>query len=66
MYPFHQITHGKSHFQHTTLCYIPAQFGDEIDGIVKWDGTSDLSKLSGQVVRLKDADLYAFQFTKAE
>jgi hypothetical protein len=40
--------------------------GDEIDGVVRWKGTSDVSRLAGQVVRLrfvmKDADLYAVQF----
>ena len=41
--------------------------GDEIERIVRWKGGSDVSRLSGQPVRLrfvmKDADLYSFQFT---
>lgn len=41
-------------------------YGDEYDRTVKWAGGADVSKLAGQVVRLrwvlKDADVYAFQF----
>ena len=42
------------------------QIGNEIERIVSWDGTTDLSKLAGKKIRLrfvmKDADLYAMQF----
>ena len=42
------------------------QIGNEIDRIVSWKGTDDVSSLAGQVIRLrfvmKDADLYAIQF----
>jgi hypothetical protein len=42
------------------------QFGDELDAIATWKGESDLSKLSGKVIRLHvflhDADLYAIRF----
>jgi hypothetical protein len=41
-------------------------YGDEIDGVVRWGDTSDLSNLAGQPVRLRfvirDADLYSIQF----
>lgn len=41
-------------------------FGDQVDRIVSWNGSDDLSRLAGRSVRLKielkDADLYAFQF----
>ena len=47
----------------------PEMFGDEIDGAVRWTGGPDISRLSGQPVRLrfalKDADLYAFRFRHA-
>ena len=40
-------------------------YGDEIEGVVEWDGGSDLGALAGKSVRLrfilKDADLYAFK-----
>ncbi len=43
--------------------------GDDIDRTVRWTGGSDLSRLAGVPVRLRfvlrDADLYAFQFTAA-
>ncbi len=42
-------------------------FGDTIDRVVTWKGGADVAQLSGQAVRLrfelKDADLYAFQFS---
>tara|TARA_B100000029_G_scaffold10274_1_gene11197 strand:+ start:47 stop:466 length:420 start_codon:yes stop_codon:yes gene_type:complete len=42
--------------------------GDHIDRTVTWRTSSDLSRISGQTVRLrfvmKDADLYALQFSK--
>jgi len=41
-------------------------FGDEVDGVVKWSGKTDVGHLSGRAVRLrfvlKDADLYSMQF----
>ena len=41
-------------------------FGDEIDRTVSWNGSTDVSSIAGQPVRLRftlqDADLYAFQF----
>jgi len=41
-------------------------FGDEIDRTVSWNGSTDVSSIAGQAVRLRftlqDADLYAFQF----
>lgn len=44
--------------------------GDEVDGLVDWQGSPDLSALAGRVVRLKielkDADLFAFAFSAAE
>lgn len=42
--------------------------GNEIDGIVKWKDNFDPAKVSGQPIRLqftlKDADIFAFQFTE--
>ena len=44
----------------------PEMFGDEIDGVARWEGGSDVSSLAGRPVRLrfqlKDADVYAFRF----
>lgn len=44
------------------------QIGNEIDRVVSWEGGSDVSALAGKPVRLrlaiKDADLYAFRFSK--
>ena len=41
-------------------------FGDELDRTVSWGGSTDVSKLAGQPVRLRitlsDADLYAVRF----
>lgn len=41
-------------------------FGDTVDRAVRWNGSSDVSALAGQSVRLvfalSDADLYAYQF----
>ncbi|HHM12182.1 MAG TPA: hypothetical protein ENJ16_01415 [Planctomycetaceae bacterium] len=41
-------------------------FGDTIDRTVTWKGSNDVGALAGKPVRLrfrlKDADLYAFQF----
>ena len=52
------------------LCRSDARYGDEIGGVVRWDGDRDLGSLAGQAVRLrfilKDADLYAFKFGRAE
>ncbi|OGV70785.1 MAG: hypothetical protein A2283_21240 [Lentisphaerae bacterium RIFOXYA12_FULL_48_11] len=43
-------------------------FGNEIERTVQWKGDSDVSRLAGQIVRLrfvmKDADLFALCFTK--
>lgn len=43
------------------------QIGNELDRVVNWKGHSDLSALAGKPVRLrfvlKDADVFAFQFT---
>lgn len=44
----------------------PEIFGDQIEGVARWSGGTDLSSLAGQSVRLrfalKDADIYAFRF----
>jgi hypothetical protein len=44
--------------------------GDSIGQIVRWKNTPDLSRLAGQLVRLRvvlqDADLFAIQFRKGE
>jgi hypothetical protein len=41
-------------------------FGDQLDRTVTWKGEGDVSKLAGEVVRLRfvlsDADVYSFQF----
>lgn len=41
-------------------------YGDEIDRVVKWKGSPDVSSLAGRPVRLhiqlRDADLYSFRF----
>jgi len=41
-------------------------YGDEIEGIVRWRGGSDLSELRRRIIRLRfvmeDADLYALRF----
>jgi len=41
-------------------------FGDEIERVVTWQGSSDVSRLAGKPVRLRfclrDADLYSFRF----
>ena len=41
-------------------------FGNEIDRTVSWNGSTDVSRIAGQAIRLRftlqDADLYAFQF----
>lgn len=43
------------------------QIGNELDRVVHWKGGTDLSALAGKPVRLrfvmKDADVYAFQFS---
>ena len=43
----------------------PEMFGDEIDGLARWEDGSDVSALSGRPVRLrfhlKDADVYSFR-----
>ncbi len=49
-----------------TLADCPEIYGDAIEEVVKWKSGSDVSALTGQVVRLrfvmKDADLYAIRF----
>ena len=46
----------------------PEVFGDDLDRTVAWKENADLSKLTGQPVRLRfvlrDADLFSFQFGK--
>ncbi len=43
-------------------------YGDEIDGVYRWQGGDDVSKLAGQPVRLRfvlqDADLYSYRFAE--
>ena len=45
-------------------------FGDTVQRSVTWNGSASVEKLSGQPVRLRfslrDADLYAYQFTRAK
>ena len=44
----------------------PETYGDEIERVVRWGDTTDVSSLAGRPVRLrfamKDADLYSLQF----
>jgi hypothetical protein len=44
----------------------PEMFADEIEGIVRWKGGTDVSGLAGKPVKLRialmDADLFAFKF----
>ena len=44
----------------------PERYGDEIDGVLQWEGSGDLDRLAGRPIRLrlvlKDADIYAFRF----
>ena len=44
----------------------PEKFGDEIEGVMAWNGGASLGDLAGKPislrVALKDADLYAFRF----
>ena len=46
----------------------PEKFGDEIDGIIKWNNKENLRELLGKSVRLKvalkDADLFSLKFLK--
>ena len=46
------------------------KFGDEIEGVFRWDSEVDLNGLAGTTVKLrfvlKDADLYAFRFRDGE
>lgn len=45
-------------------------FGDELERVVTWKGSSDLETLRGKVVRLefalRDADLWSFRFATRE
>lgn len=49
-----------------TLNDCEVMFGDSIERKVCWNGVQDVSRLAGQTIqlrfRLKDADLYSFQF----
>ena len=49
--------------QECTLLY-----GDNLAGVIQWRGGADISGLAGQPIRvrfeLRDADLYAVQFTE--
>ena len=53
-----------------TLADCHEHFGDQLDRIVSWKRGTDLSKLSGETVRLrfvlKDTDLYSFKFTTSQ
>ena len=53
-----------------TLADCNDQFGDELERVVSWKGGADVGSLAGKTVQLlfelKDADLYAFQFTNGE
>jgi hypothetical protein len=46
------------------------QIGNELDRVVSWKGSGDVSSLAGKPVRLrfvlKDADVFAFQFASPE
>ena len=59
--------HGKP-IPGFTLADCDEQFGDTIDRVVSWKSRVDVSGLAGKPVRLrfelKDADVFAFQFTK--
>lgn len=50
-----------------TLANCNEQFGDQPGRVVSWKSRTDVSQLSGKTVQLlfelKDADLYAYQFT---
>jgi hypothetical protein len=41
-------------------------YGNDLDRVVTWKGSSDLSRFEGKAIRLrfdlKDADLFAIQF----
>jgi hypothetical protein len=49
-----------------TLADCDPVFGDAIERAVTWKGSTDVSALAGQPIKLrfklKDADLFAFQF----
>jgi len=49
-----------------SLTESPEMFGDEIEGVFKWNDGGNLGRFAGTAVRLhfvlKDADLYAFRF----
>lgn len=51
-----------------TLDDMPPVYGDALDQVFSWNGRADISKLAGQPIRLrfelKDADVFAFQFTR--
>lgn len=60
-----QDTKGKPLPGHS-LADCDIQFGDQVDRVVSWQGSADISSLAGKPVRMrivmKDADLFAFQF----
>ena len=51
-----------------SLADCPEMIGDRIDQAVTWKSGTDVSSLAGKPVRLrfrmKDADLYSFQFVE--
>jgi hypothetical protein len=51
-----------------SLAESDALFGDTLERAVTWRRSADVSRLAGRAVRLrfvlKDADVYAFQFTR--
>ena len=53
-----------------TLADCNEQFGDQLERVVSWKSGTDVGSLSGKTVQLlvelKDADLYAFQFTNGD
>ncbi|WP_417851240.1 hypothetical protein [Thalassoglobus sp.] len=53
-----------------TLAESEELFGDSVNRTVTWNSESDVSKLSGQAIKLrfvmKDADLYSFRFSDAK
>jgi hypothetical protein len=64
-----QDANGRPIFGYT-LKDSPQIFGDELDRVVAWKDGKDVSKLSGQPIRLRfvmrDADLYSIKFQGAK
>ena len=50
------------------LADCPVTYGDELERVITWNGGPDVSRLAGQVVKMRillaDADLFAFRFRK--